>query len=168
VGARGSTPWGFRTSCEFPSFHIPLEAADGDQVTVAFDDGTTRIAATFLNLSRAPSLTVTPPADGHIRPGSTIGLTYAPATDDLSQSQWILEGLNSHQVDLSQRQGASVQYTIPADQPVGPATIADSLGRRPGVAACEGAISCSAGILVGPFNTQPELDLASVTFTIEP
>jgi hypothetical protein len=156
------------TSCNFPSFHIPLESADADQVTIAFEDGTTRIAATFLNLGRAPSITVTPPEDGHIRPGSTIGLTYAPSTDDLSQSHWILEGLASHQVDLSQRQGASIQYTIPTTQPAGPATISDLLGRRPGVAACEGAISCSAGIAVGPGNEQPELKQASVTFTIEP
>jgi hypothetical protein len=156
------------TSCDFPTFHIPLEAARGDQVTVAYEDGTTRLAATFLNLSHVSSLTVTPPADGHIRAGSTIALTYAPVTDDLSQSQWALEGRNAPHVDLSQRQGATIPYTIPANQPAGPATLTDLTGRRPGVMSCEGAVTCSAGINAGPGSDQPEFQKASVTFEIEP
>lgn len=161
--------YGQVNGCVYPSFHLPLQAADADQVTVAFEDGPDRLSATFLNLGRAPSLTVTPPQDGHIRPGSTISLTYAPATDDLSRARWTLSGPTPTNVDLGQRQGATVQFTIPAGQPAGSATISASDPRTPGVASCEGASECSAAINWLPFpEAAAVFQPVSVTFTVEP
>ena len=161
---------GWQTWCDVPSFHIPVASADKDEVTLAFEDGTTRIATTILGLGRAQSLTVTPPADGHIRPGSTIRLDYAPATDDLSTTSWTLQGpdhLPGTAIDISQRQGSSVFYTIPASHPAGPVSVLIYGGRTPAVAACEGAVECDAILAVYPFPDQPVFRQVSASFTIE-
>src|SRR4051794_10956046 len=67
---------GNREECIEPSFHVPLAVADADQVTVAFEDGAMHLSATFLNLGRVQSISVTPPPGGHIHPGSIIGIDW--------------------------------------------------------------------------------------------
>jgi hypothetical protein len=138
-------------------------------VTVAFEDSSAEISATFLNLGRPAAIAITPPADGHIHPGSTITLTRSPATDDLSNDTWVLDGPEPTTIDFSQSQGGTLQFTIPASQPTGPAIIRGSIFRNPGVSACVGATACSASWAPLPFPDAPAVfQLPFVNFTVEP
>ena len=145
--------------------HAPVHRAE---------DGATRIAATFQNLGRQRVLAITPPADGRIRPGSVVGLSYSPATDDLSATEWQLQTTPSppltrrDDIQPVRRQGPNFGFTIPTGAAPGNAALLSGIGsRRAGVSSCEGAVECRTD-LGEPWlpGTHPVFEPAFIAFTI--
>jgi len=160
-------------SCAPPRFDLPLDLADAPEVTVAFEEGKDRLAATFRSLGTALSLAATPPPDGHFRRGSTVGLSWEPSTDDLSGQVWLLLSSNGGtpaEIHPGTFQGGRGQFTIPATFPLGPATLRAQGVRKPAVAACEGAGSCdgSYDLGLGGTGARPVFAIVRVSLTVEP
>lgn len=163
--------------CLPPSFEVPLSVADAPEVTVAFEDGEDRIAATYRSLGTTPSVTVTPPADGHLRVGSTMGLSWEPATDDLSEQVWTLfpdipgGGERAINIPPETLPGGHGELAIPADFPTGPAYIQVRGHRKPAVSSCEGTVpvTCDSWYYMGGVDNAPQVfGMIRVDLQIEP
>jgi hypothetical protein len=114
------------------------------------------------------ALEVTPPAGGHIRAGSTVGLRWSPATDDLSGVQGNFVSASdpgqdpvNTVFDLAAFVDAQGQLTLPSNTQTGEAIIHVRGRRVPRVTRCEAGGTCD---LSYDLSLQP-LD---VPVTVEP
>lgn len=168
------SPGPFLPACMFPAFRFPLELVNQQDTTIALEDGPDRSAVVIRDLMGPLALTVTPPAGGVIRAGSTIGLDWSPAGDDLSQLSGTFTSAarmdntrSTATLAMSTFQGGHAPFTVPADAPTGTASIEFTNRRQPQVVSCEGASSCDAGYPLFPGQPNP-FGAVSATLQIEP
>jgi hypothetical protein len=159
--------------CFRPSFTFPPSMAGSEETEIVLEDGDARVTAVLRNLGATPAVTMTPPPDGHIRRGTTLRLTWTPASDDASQmtGSLIAPIPVGNATTFQAINGAAFQqgYTIPSDAPLGPALIQFSGMRTPEVLRCEGVDECHLGYFLE--TGMPALDplrAAEVQINIEP
>ena len=172
-------------SCDLPSFVFPLEALS-EETTIVLEDEGHRVTVVVRNLAHPLSLTVTPPPDGHIRAGSTVGLSWAPSTDRFQPSRFepykgFFSGPYGEFFSAPQADGTRInmkihpkdlmsgtgQFTIPADAPPGEARIEFTGTRTPGVVRCEGVDTCAFDYSLSSNQANP-FGTVVATFQIEP
>jgi hypothetical protein len=161
------------TDCHLPSFIIPVDSAQDEETTIALEDGDTRFAAVVRNLGATPTVTVTPPANGRVRAGSTLSLSWTPASDDISHMNgWLFPqpppgtATQAKEIDATAFQQG---YTIPAEAPPGPALLQFSGTRTPEVIRCEGVTRCDLSYSLTTIGTAlAPLRAAEVQINIEP
>jgi hypothetical protein len=175
--SRGGTwsnfPLNSGTHCDPPFFTFPADAVGDGETTLTLEDGDAAIAVVTQNLGSPAAVTMTPPADGHLRPGSTVGLTWAPASDDVSQMEGTMFGplpmATATHVETIAPGSFQQGFTIPLDMPPGQALLQFSGRRAPQVLRCEGVETCDLGYFLEPDQSSAEaVRAAEVQIQIEP
>ena len=169
--APGPSPSG--PQCFRPSFSFPPSMVGSEETELVLEDGDARVTAVLRNLGATPAVTMTPPADGHIRPGSKLTFTWAPASDEVSQMiGWLISPIPvGSATTFRDIEATAFQqgYTIPADAPPGPALLQFGGSRRPELLRCEGVDQCDLSyFLTTDESALPVLQAVSVQITIEP
>jgi hypothetical protein len=159
---------GFLLSCSWPTITIPAGVADAPETTIAFEDGDARVSASLLDFGTPLSVTLVPPADGHIRAGSTVGVRWTPASESLRNQSWAVD-IGARQdgsriiamIDTTSLQGGQGSFVVPTSAQPGQTALMISGARTPEVATCDGFASCDGSYSL-PF------DFPSIAFLIEP
>ena len=129
--------------------HGPAHARVGDpELHIVIEDQGGSVGVTVMNLTVLPKVTVTPDPTGHIRAGSTVGLHYSPASDDLGQmtvslrstgtDDWYVNNLTFSTLF----QGADGSITIPAGMPAGSVDFLFAGERLPQIVGCDTVSKC--------------------------
>jgi len=140
--------WIFGDHCNRPQVHVPVELVGDPELHVVIEDRGGSVGVTVMNLTVLPTVTVTPDATGHIRAGSTVGLHYSPASDDLSQMTVSLRSTGTDNWYVNNLpfstlfQGADGSITIPADMPAGSADFVFGGERLPQIVGCDTVSRC--------------------------
>src|SRR5439155_24686249 len=80
-GSFSNFPINSGTHCDPPFFTFPVDAVGDGETTLTLEDGNAAMTVVAQGLGSTPAVTMTAPADGHLRPGSTVVLAWAPASD---------------------------------------------------------------------------------------